>query len=125
MSELNRDYGSTSNGRNPFSLCRCEAKRLHAEGSHEPYESRGSRTDLWGTGGEIPPVYPAMNQKKLLNDKVSPGVWGLPIILDNRDKRLYLQYHMARLSVAVVPLPAGGRIDGTVETGTDRKSTRL
>ena len=61
MSELNRDYGSTSNGRNPFSLRRCEAKRLHAEGSHEPYESRGSRTDMWGTGGEIPPVYPAMN----------------------------------------------------------------
>ncbi len=27
--------------------------------------SRGSRTDLWGTGGEIPPVYPAMNQKYL------------------------------------------------------------
>ena len=25
----------------------------------EPYELRGSRTDLWGTGGEIPPVYPA------------------------------------------------------------------
>jgi len=27
---------------------------------HEPYESRGSRTELWGTGGEIPPVYPAV-----------------------------------------------------------------
>ena len=25
----------------------------------EPYELRGSRTDLWATGGEIPPVYPA------------------------------------------------------------------
>ena len=24
---------------------------------HEPYELRGSRTDLWETGGEIPPVY--------------------------------------------------------------------
>jgi len=33
--------------------------RLCAYGLHEPYESRGSRTDLWGTGGEIPPVYPA------------------------------------------------------------------
>ena len=61
MSERNRDYGSTSNGRNPCSLWRCEATRLHAESSHEPYESRGSRTDLWGTGGEIPPVYPAMS----------------------------------------------------------------
>jgi hypothetical protein len=28
-------------------------------GWHEPYESRGSRTDLWATGGEIPPVDPA------------------------------------------------------------------
>ena len=26
----------------------------------EPYEPRGSRTDLWGTGGAIPPVYPAL-----------------------------------------------------------------
>ena len=65
MSELNRDYGSTSNGRSQFSLCRCEAERLHAEGSHEPYESRGSRTDLWGTGGEIPPVYPALYASRL------------------------------------------------------------
>ena len=28
-------------------------------GRHEPYESRGSRADLWGPGGEIPPGYPA------------------------------------------------------------------
>ncbi len=34
-------------------------ERWCANGWHEPYESRGSRTDLWGTGGEIPPVYPA------------------------------------------------------------------
>ena len=33
--------------------------RSPGNGWHEPYESRGSRTDLWGTGGEIPPVYPA------------------------------------------------------------------
>ncbi len=33
--------------------------RWFANGWHEPYESRGSRTDLWGTGGAIPPVYPA------------------------------------------------------------------
>ena len=35
------------------------AGKSQEEGWHEPYESRGSRTDLWGTGGEIPPVYPA------------------------------------------------------------------
>jgi hypothetical protein len=32
--------------------------RSQEEGWQEPYESRGSRTDLRGTGGEIPPVYP-------------------------------------------------------------------
>ena len=26
---------------------------------HEPYELRGSRTVLWGSGGAIPPLYPA------------------------------------------------------------------
>ncbi|GFP37527.1 hypothetical protein HKBW3S44_01207, partial [Candidatus Hakubella thermalkaliphila] len=45
---------------NPIALCRLVAERLQAEGWHEPYELRGSRTDLWGTGGEIPPVYPAV-----------------------------------------------------------------
>ena len=43
-----------------FSLRRLEAVRPREKGWHEPYELRGSRTDLWGTGGEIPPVYPAL-----------------------------------------------------------------
>jgi len=42
-----------------FFLCRLEAVRHRENGWHEPYESRGSRTDLWGTGGESPLVYPA------------------------------------------------------------------
>ena len=29
-------------------------------GWHEPYKPRGLRTDLWGTGGEIPPVSPGI-----------------------------------------------------------------
>lgn len=29
-------------------------------GWHEPYEPRGSRTDLWGAKGEIALVYPAL-----------------------------------------------------------------
>ena len=41
------------------SLCRLEAEAPQGNGWHEPYELRGSCTDLWGTGGEIPPVYPA------------------------------------------------------------------
>ena len=61
MSELIGSTGQPKLGRNLCFLCRLVAERLQEKGSHEPYESRGSRTDLWGTGGEIPPVYPAMN----------------------------------------------------------------
>ena len=46
-------------GRKRSSLRRPETERFEEHGWHEPYESRGSRTDLWGTGGEIPPVYPS------------------------------------------------------------------
>jgi hypothetical protein len=59
MSELIGSTGQPMLGRNLCFVCRLVAERLQEEGSHEPYESRGSRTDLWGTGGEIPPVYPA------------------------------------------------------------------
>jgi hypothetical protein len=61
MSELIGRTGQPMLGRNRCLLCRLVAKRLQEEGSHEPYESRGSRTDLWGAGGEIPPVYPAVD----------------------------------------------------------------
>jgi hypothetical protein len=40
-----------------FFLRRLETERFQENGWQEPYESRGSRTVLWGTGGEIPPVY--------------------------------------------------------------------
>jgi hypothetical protein len=46
-------------GRNSIALYRLEAERSQEEGWYEPYELRGSCTDLWGTGGEIPLVYPA------------------------------------------------------------------
>ena len=38
-------------------------------GRHEPYESRGSRADLWGPAGAIPAGYPAAIRKR-------PGVTG-------------------------------------------------
>jgi len=41
-----------------FFLRRLEIARSQEDGWQEPCESRGSRTDLRGTGGEIPPVYP-------------------------------------------------------------------
>jgi hypothetical protein len=60
MSKSNRNHGSTSNGRNPFFLCQCMVERPCTYGLHEPYELRGSRTDLWGAGGETPPAYPVV-----------------------------------------------------------------
>ena len=44
-------------------LRRFEAERFQEYGWQEPYESRGSRTVLWGTGGEIPPVYPTVSTR--------------------------------------------------------------
>jgi len=44
-----------------YLLHRLETARFQEKGWQEPYESRGSRTVLWGTGGEIPPVYPTIN----------------------------------------------------------------
>ena len=42
-------------------LRRLEAERFQEYGWQEPYESRGSRTVLRRTGGEIPPVYPTVS----------------------------------------------------------------
>ena len=42
-------------------LRRLEIVRFQENGWQEPCESRDSCTDLRGTGGEIPPVYPTLN----------------------------------------------------------------
>ncbi len=61
MSQLVASEGQPGNWEEPgFFLRRLETARFQEDGWHEPYESRGSRTVLWGTGGEIPPVYPAL-----------------------------------------------------------------
>ena len=49
-----------SGGGAGFFLRRLETVRFQENGWQEPCESRGSRTDLRGTGGEIPPVYPTL-----------------------------------------------------------------
>ncbi len=51
-----------------YFLRRLETARSQEDGWQEPYESRGSRTDLWGRGGEIPLRYPTPNlhQDKIL-----------------------------------------------------------
>ena len=60
MSQLTERLANQVTGRSKvLSVCRLAAETHQGNGWHEPYESRGSRTDLWGTGGEIPPVYPA------------------------------------------------------------------
>ena len=46
-----------------FFLRRLETARSQEDGWQEPCESRGSRTVLRGTGGEIPPVYPTLDDK--------------------------------------------------------------
>jgi len=59
MSQLAASDGQPGNWEEPgFFLRMLETVRYQEDGWQEPYESRGSRTELRGTGGEIPPVYP-------------------------------------------------------------------
>jgi hypothetical protein len=61
MGQLVGSEGQPGNWEEPdFFLRRLETVRFQEKGWQEPYESRGSSTDLWGTGGEIPPVYPTL-----------------------------------------------------------------
>jgi hypothetical protein len=50
-----------------FSPRRLGAVRRQENGWQEPYELRGSRTVLGGTGGEIPPVYSTMQQGRFMS----------------------------------------------------------
>ena len=60
MSQLAASEGQPGNWEEPnFLMRRLETVRFQAYGWQEPDESRGSRPDLWETGGEIPPVHPA------------------------------------------------------------------
>ena len=62
MSQLAASDGQPGNWEEPgFFLRMLETVRYQENGWQEPYESRGSRTELRGTGGEIPPVYPTLN----------------------------------------------------------------
>jgi len=62
MSQLAASDGQPGNWEEPdFFLRRLEIARFQEKGWQEPYESRGSRGVLRGTGGETPPVYPTMH----------------------------------------------------------------
>ena len=64
MSQLAASDGQPGNWEEPgFFLRMLETVRFQENGWQEPYESRGSRTELRGTGGEIPPVYPTLSFK--------------------------------------------------------------
>ena len=61
MSQLAVSDGQPGNWEEPdFFRRRLEIARFQEDGWQEPCESRGSCTVLWGTGGEIPPVYPTL-----------------------------------------------------------------
>jgi len=62
MSQLVERLSQPEMGGAHFFQRRLEAERFQEYGWQEPYESRGSRTVLRGTGGEIPPVYPTIWQ---------------------------------------------------------------
>ena len=63
MSQLAERFSQPEMGGANCFLRRLEAERLQEYGWQEPYESRGSRTVLRGTGGEIPPVYPTQKRR--------------------------------------------------------------
>ena len=64
MSQLAASEGQPrcSGGGAGFFLRRLETVRSQEKGWQEPCESRGSRTDLWERGGEIPPRHPTESQ---------------------------------------------------------------
>jgi hypothetical protein len=63
MSQLAASDGQPGNWEEPgFFLRRLETVRSQEKGWQEPCESRGSRTDLWERGGEIPPRHPTLTR---------------------------------------------------------------
>ena len=59
MSQLAVSEGQPGNWEEPdFFLRMLETVRFQENGRQEPCESRGSRTDLWERGGEIPLRHP-------------------------------------------------------------------
>ena len=58
MSQLAASEGQPGNWEEPgFFLRRLETARFQEDGWHEPYESRGSRTVLWGVRREAHKVW--------------------------------------------------------------------
>ena len=74
MRQLAASEGQPGNWEEPgFSLRRLEAAKPQAEGWQEPCESRGSRTELWEPGSEIPLGYPTHQSNTF-------QVFGIPLL---------------------------------------------
>jgi hypothetical protein len=78
MSQLAASEGQPGNWEEPnFLMRRLETVRDQEYGWQEPDESRGSRPDLWETGGEIPPVHPTVKDDVktggFLYTRINPG----------------------------------------------------
>ena len=65
MSQLALSDSQPEMGGAGHNLRRLDTERFQEDGWQEPCESRGSRTVLRGTGGEIPPVYPTRQLQKV------------------------------------------------------------
>jgi hypothetical protein len=66
MSQLALSDGQPGNWEEPdFILRRLEIVRFQANGWQEPCESRGSSTELWERGGEIPLRHPTQRFEDL------------------------------------------------------------
>ena len=72
MSQLAVSEGQPGNWEEPdFFLRMLETVRFQENGRQEPCESRGSRTDLWERGGEIPLRHPThLLGKKKVNHNI-------------------------------------------------------
>ena len=65
MSQLAVSEGQPGNWEEPdFFLRMLETVRFQENGRQEPCESRGSRTDLWERGGEIPLRHPTSRYRR-------------------------------------------------------------
>ena len=85
MSQLAVSEGQPGNWEEPdFFLRMLETVRFQENGWQEPCESRGSRTDLWERGGEIPLRHPTILPLVLMKKEIiSSFKLGIKCLLGN------------------------------------------
>jgi hypothetical protein len=73
-------------------LRRLGTERFQEQGWQEPSESRDSRTVLWGTGGETPPVYPTVLGRFLSSDKWYSHEMAIRLVVRIGDERELIRF---------------------------------